>query len=41
MHARVWLDTIVHRAVEWGYAAARPAAHRRTRPVSAAWRGTE
>jgi hypothetical protein len=32
MDARFWLDTILRRAVEWGYAAASASGRRRNRP---------
>ena len=38
MHARFWLDTLIRRAVEWGYAAA---SGRRTRPTSETLWGSE
>jgi len=33
MHARFWLDTLIRRAVEWGYAATAGTNRRRTRPT--------
>lgn len=34
MHARFWLDTLIRRAVEWGYAATSGTNRRRTRRTS-------
>ena len=40
MHARVWIDTLIRQAVEWGNTAkARPASDRRTRLTADAARG--
>ncbi len=42
MHARFWLDTLIRRAVEWGYAAASGTTNRRRgRPTSETLWGSE
>jgi hypothetical protein len=41
MHARFWLDTLIRRAVEWGYAATSGTNRRRTGPTSGTVWGSE